>query len=74
MKGVSGKNEFSLGLFFIVQESIKVSAPSDDEKRNITAEHAEAVECKQAKKKWNNGMVGNIVGFPIFQYSIIPIV
>ena len=44
MKGVSGKNEFSLGLFFIVQESIKVSAPSDDEKRNITAEHAETAE------------------------------
>jgi hypothetical protein len=34
MKGVSGKNEFSLGLFFIVQESIKVSAPFEDEEKN----------------------------------------
>jgi hypothetical protein len=44
MNGVSGKNECSLGLFFIFQEMIKVSTPSDDEKRNITAEHAETAE------------------------------
>ena len=50
MKGVSGKNEFSLGLVFIVQE-----------KRN------------EIMEQWNVGMVGNTVGFPVFQDSIIPI-
>jgi len=24
-------------------------------------------------EQWNNGMVGNTIGFPIFQNSIIPI-
>jgi hypothetical protein len=41
--------------FFITQKIRKVSAPSEDEEKKSTAEHAETAECKQAKKKWNNG-------------------
>jgi hypothetical protein len=43
----------------------------------MNEEEAESAEFKQKKRngimeQWNNGMVGNTIGFPIFQHSNIP--
>jgi hypothetical protein len=54
LKQKAGPQRMRTG-FFITQKIRKVSAPSEDEEKKSTAEHAETAECKQAKKKWNNG-------------------
>ena len=51
---------------------------SGDRDKRMNKEEAENAEFKQKKRngimeRWNNEMVGNTIGLPIFQHSVIPI-